>query len=146
MGKMDRDVERKFQELEKTLKSISKTLDDMEKRMKFVEERGKVLADSLTKGKDLEKLLEVHERKMMRDLQQEQKYGEDRLKAAERRLDIRDKLDQAIQRESEKEREQWARESQKYTDERMKEFEKQRLEARLTVLEGLVNGLQRAAR
>jgi hypothetical protein len=118
-------------EVEKQLKALWKAIGDIEKRLKFVEDRGKVLADSLTSPKDLEKLMDVHIDKMVR----EQK---DTMKATERRMEIQEKLYGAQEKQWKKEAEKLSKEGEKQAKEAMKEFEKQRLDARLTTLEAIV--------
>ena len=143
MGQSGKDIEKRLSAIEKQLKQILKFEGDLERRVKFVEERGKVLADSLTKGKDLEKLLEVHQRKMMREFEQGQKDSWERQKATERRLDIREKREQAFERENQKEHEKNRKEAEKYADEQWKQWEKQRLDTRLATLEATVAALQK---
>lgn len=127
--KMDKQVE-------KQLKDIWKAIADIQKRLKFVEERGKVLADSLTSSKDIDKLIDVHVRKM------ERSRSED-MKATERRFELSDKLVAAQEKESEKGFERQRKEAERITRDAIKDIEKQKLDARLTALEARVASMGR---
>ncbi|MEW9921674.1 hypothetical protein AB2B41_18860 [Marimonas sp. MJW-29] len=121
--KLDKEVEKQIKLIWKELSR----LNDIEKRLKFVEERGKVLADSLTSEKDLEKLMDVHIKKLERDQQ-------DSMKATERRMEIQQKIYEAQEKKWDKENEKYRKESEKM----LKEVEKQQLDVRLKVLEARI--------
>ena len=78
------------------IKKIAKSVSDMEKRLKFVEDRGKILADSITSSKDIEKLLDLQYKKMSND-------PEFSNKAVQRELELKDKLQDAQFKEQDKE-------------------------------------------
>ena len=84
----------------KDLKAVFKILDDMEKRMKFNENRIKMLVDSMTSSKDIEKSLDVLYKKMNREVVESQNVSS---KTQRREIEMSEKL--AIAREKEMKRE-----------------------------------------
>ena len=122
--------------LGKRLTAVEKQLGDITKRLKFNEDRIKVLADSLTSEKDIEKLLDTHISKMDRE-------RADDMKSTMRRMDLKEKLVEAQKRESQKEIEKYRQDAEAQAKAAIKDFEKSKLEARLIRLEALMKTLGR---
>lgn len=122
--------------LSKKLATQEKQIADILKRLKFNEDRIKVLADSLTSEKDIEKLLDVHFDKLSRE-------QNDNYKANTRRMELNEKRMDAADKAREKEMDQARKEAEAYADKAMKDFEKSKLEARLTVIEAKLASLGR---
>ncbi|MAY86398.1 MAG: hypothetical protein CML02_06770 [Pseudooceanicola sp.] len=122
--------------LGKRLTAVEKQLGDITKRLKFNEDRIKVLADSLTSEKDIEKLLDTHISKMDRE-------RADDMKSTMRRMDLQEKLVEAQKRESQKEIEKYRQDAEAQAKAAIKDFEKSKLEARLIRLEALMKTLGR---
>ncbi|MFC4671780.1 hypothetical protein ACFO5X_24730 [Seohaeicola nanhaiensis] len=126
--------------LEKDVAALSKSMDDVLKRLRYNEDRIKILADALTSEKDIEKLLDALYSKMSRE-------AEDTVKSTYndtvREMELREKRDAARNKEYDAELQKARKESEKYTDEAVKQFEKMRIETRLQVLEAKVASLGR---
>lgn len=126
--------------LGKRLTAVEKQLGDITKRLKFNEDRIKVLADSLTSEKDIEKLLETHYNKLDRDRSED-------MKSTTRRMELQEKLLKArtleSKKEMDKEVERVRQEAEAYAQTAMKQVEKSKLEARLIRLEAMVKSLGR---
>jgi hypothetical protein len=117
--------------LAKRVSAIEKTLTTMEKRLKFVEDRGKVLADSLTSSKDIEKLLDVHYKKMSNDPAVSNKQ-------VMREMELSEKLRDAERKARDKEDEKYRKEAEKISKTYATEADRRLLEARLTTVEAMV--------
>ena len=118
------------------IKKIAKSVSDMEKRLKFVEDRGKILADSITSSKDIEKLLDLQYKKMSND-------PEFSNKAVQRELELKDKLQDAQFKEQDKEAQKIQKQVEKMNKDLVSEAKFQMLEARVKVLEALVSSILR---
>ncbi|MCB1343139.1 MAG: hypothetical protein KDK24_19130 [Pseudooceanicola sp.] len=126
--------------LEKDVAALVKDMADVKKRLSYNEDRIKILADALTSEKDIEKLLDALYAKMSRE-------AEDTVKSTYndtvREMELREKRDAARNKELDAEFDKTRKESEKYTDEAMKQIEKMKIESRLQVLEAKVASLGR---
>ncbi|MGC1505787.1 MAG: hypothetical protein WA782_16785 [Sulfitobacter sp.] len=85
------------------LKAVTKMVADMEKRMKHNEDRIKVLVDSMTSSKDIDKALAVHFKKMNQEIQDSTHIS---MKSMERKIELSDKLADAREKEAKRSYEQ----------------------------------------
>lgn len=113
-------------------KKVAKLISDLEKRLKFVEDRGKVLADTITSSKDIEKLLDVHTKRILSDPAVSNKQ-------IERYQELAEKQREADRKEWEKALDHQDKEQEKLQKKFATEADKARLEARLALLEKKVN-------
>lgn len=126
------------------IKSLSKKNTELEKRLKFAEAKIKILADSMTSPKDIEKYLNLLEVKIEKDTKKEILVSQ---KAQGRAAEVASQAIDAVIREQEKDR-------KKENQQQIKDFEKMQKEAirrtefnimlsRIATLEAMVAGLSR---
>lgn len=126
------------------VKSLAKKNADLEKRLKFAEAKIKVLADSMTSAKDIEKYLDVLHNKMSSDMQSNIKISE---KAVMRAHEISKKATDADIKEydqaAEKHYMQAKKEMEKFQKQSVRQAEFSILQSRIMVLETLVASIRR---
>ena len=131
------------------IKSLTKKNADLEKRLKFTEAKIKVIADSMTSPKDIEKYLDVLEAKMEKDMKKGIQLSE---KSLARELEVSEKLTDANDKQREKEyeadRQRYRKENEKYRKEMeqvskdaIRQAEFISLTGRVIRLEAIVAGL-----
>ena len=113
------------------IKSLTKKIVDLEKRLKVAESKVKVLADSMTSAKDIDKLLEIHQKKMSKD-------QELSAKDLTREIELSDKLREAERKERDKEYEKMRKEMDKMNKTLVQEAELKVIKSRLATVEALV--------
>ena len=129
------------------IKSLTKKCTDLEKRLKFAEAKIKVIADSMTSAKDIEKYLDVLETKMEKDMRKGIEVTE---KAFTRENEMSQTVMDANEKEHEKERLQQRKEGDKirkemdaFAKESVRQAEFTIVQARLATLESMVAGLRK---
>lgn len=134
------------------IKSLAKKYADLEKRLKFSEAKIKVVADSLTSAKDIEKYLDVLQRKIEKDMRKgievSEKANMREFDMSQKALDARDKENEKEYQQQRKEDEKIRKENEKFrkaVERQMKESIRQSefitLQARIAALEGMVAAL-----
>ncbi|MBB94653.1 MAG: hypothetical protein CML68_08630 [Rhodobacteraceae bacterium] len=114
-------------QLEKQLKQL-----DTERRLRFAEDRIKVLTDSLTSSKDIEKILEAYYRRMSADPQFSNKV-------VMREYELSEKAREARDREYQKDMDRYDKELMRMSKETASEAQIRAIEMRLTSLEAQVS-------
>ena len=115
----------------KDIKQLEKIITDQAKRLKLAEDRIKVLSDSLTQPKDIQKMLEVLDRKWQRDQSATDKE-------IERSRQLSEKLYEAERKHRDKEDEKFRKEMDKMNKDFANQTELDVIKARLANVEKLV--------
>lgn len=115
----------------KDIKQLEKIIADQAKRLKLAEDRIKVLSDSLTNPRDIEKMLEVLDRKWQRDQSATDKE-------IERSRQLSEKLHEAERKRRDKEDEKFRKDMDKMNKEFVARAELDVIRARLSTVEKLV--------
>ena len=113
------------------VKKLEKTIATLEKRLRLAEDRIKVLSDSLTSPKDIERMLDVLDRKWQRDKKATEKE-------IMRSQQLSERLDQARDKQWDKENDRRRKEMDKLNKQYARQAELDMIKTRLTVGESLV--------
>lgn len=121
------------------IKSLTKKCADLEKRLRFSEAKIKVLADTMTNPRDIEKYLDVLYKKVGRERGMSEK-------AQMREMELQDKAQEAREKEREKE---WAAQDkmyQKEMTEMRKTVEKIQKDNELKVIQARLSAVEAMAK
>ena len=128
--------------LEKSLK-----LADLDKRMKFAEDRIRVLADSLTSSKDVEKMLDVYYKRMSNDPNISNKVLMREVELSNKARESRDKeMDREWEKENQridKETRRIQKDLERLNRETVSEARLKAIEMRLGIVEAIANSALR---
>ncbi len=129
------------------LKAVTKMVADMEKRMKHNEDRIKVLVDSMTSSKDIDKALAVHFKRMNQEIQDSAHIS---MKSMERKIELSDKLADAREKEAKRSYEQQVKmvaevqkDQNKIGKDAVRQAEMAALKSRVATLEAQVKALSK---
>ncbi|MAC81730.1 MAG: hypothetical protein CML66_27145 [Rhodobacteraceae bacterium] len=138
------------------LKSLAKRLDtlekslklaDLDKRMKFAEDRIRVLADSLTSSKDVEKMLDVYYKRMSNDPNISNKVLMREVELSNKARESRDKeMDREWEKENQridKETRRIQKDLERLNRETVSEARLKAIEMRLGIVEAIANSALR---
>ncbi|QEW21068.1 hypothetical protein LA6_003271 [Marinibacterium anthonyi] len=138
------------------LKSLAKRLDtlekslklaDLDKRMKFAEDRIRVLADSLTSSKDVEKMLDVYYKRMTNDPNISNKVLMREVELSNKARESRDKeMDREWEKENQridKETRRIQKDLERLNRETVSEARLKAIEMRLGIVETIANSALR---